>query len=196
MSHFQCLSWEFIRARPSHTDSLLSRILDSIAPSNISIPVSHWLRTCIVLKLTLTNGCVRLELARETELQRSTVSEIVDSLSAEGLIEEIGEGESTGGRRPTMLRLRTVGAIAIGVAITPTRTTVATSDLAGRIIAQEWSFTNPEPDRTLDNVIDCVRHFSDKNKDSIEAVGISIPGLVDPSTGSAIYVPYFNWRDL
>src|SRR5438046_6280210 len=138
----------------------------------------------------------RAEIARETELQRSTVSEIVDSLSAEGLIEEIGEGESTGGRRPTLLRLRTVGPIAIGVAIPPTRTTVATSDLAGRIIAQEGSFTDPDPDRTLDNVIDCVRHFSDKNKDSIEAVGISIPGLVDPSTGSAIYVPYFNWRDL
>jgi len=138
----------------------------------------------------------RAEIARETELQRSTVSEIVDSLSTEGLIEEIGEGESTGGRRPTLLRLRTVGPIAIGVAITPTRTTVATSDLAGRIIAQEGSFTDPDPDRNLDNVIDCVRHFSEKNKDSIEAVGISIPGLVDPSTGSAIYVPYFNWRDL
>lgn len=78
----------------------------------------------------------RAEIARETELQRSTISAIVDSLTEEGLIEEVGEGESTGGRRPTLLRLRTAGAMALGVAITPTLTTVATSDLAGRIVEQ------------------------------------------------------------
>jgi hypothetical protein len=50
---------------------------------------------------------------------------IVDDLKTDGLVEEIGEGESTGGRKPTMLRLRTAGPIAIGVAITPTFTTVA-----------------------------------------------------------------------
>src|SRR5438445_965353 len=58
----------------------------------------------------------RAEIARETALQRSTISTIVDSLQREGLVEEIGEGESTGGRRPTMLRLRTAGPIGIGVA--------------------------------------------------------------------------------
>src|SRR5439155_19849422 len=30
---------------------------------------------------------------------------------------------------------------------------------------------------------------------SIESVGVSLPGLVDPSTGTAIYIPYFKWRD-
>jgi predicted NBD/HSP70 family sugar kinase len=29
----------------------------------------------------------------------------------------------------------------------------------------------------------------------IEAIGISLPGLVDPETGEAIFVPYFKWRD-
>src|SRR6266853_1121226 len=43
----------------------------------------------------------RAEIARESELQRSTVSAIVDALQSEGLVEEVGEGESTGGRRPT-----------------------------------------------------------------------------------------------
>lgn len=52
----------------------------------------------------------RAEIARETELQRSTVSAIVEDLTREGLIEEVGEGESTGGRRPTMLKLRAYAA--------------------------------------------------------------------------------------
>jgi predicted NBD/HSP70 family sugar kinase len=95
-----------------------------------------------------------------------------------------------------MLRLRTKEAIAIGVAITPTHTTVATSDLAGRVIEQEAFLTDPDPDRTLNEVIALARDFSSRNKGSIEAVGVSLPGLVNPSTGNAVYVPYFNWRDI
>ncbi len=138
----------------------------------------------------------RAEIARETNLQRSTISAIVDALTGEGLVEEVGEGESTGGRRPTLLRLRTKEAIAVGVAITPTSTTVATSDLAGRIVEQREFLTDPNPDKTLGEVIALVREFSVTNKGSIEAVGVSLPGLVDPSTGNAIYIPYFKWRDI
>lgn len=138
----------------------------------------------------------RAEIARETALQRSTISAIVESLTKEGLVEEVGEGESTGGRRPTLLRLRTKEAIAVGVAITPSCTTIATSDLAGCIVEQEEFPTNPDPDQTLGEVIALIRKLSLRNHGSIEAVGVSLPGLVDPSTGNAVYVPYFKWRDL
>ena len=136
----------------------------------------------------------RAEIARESELPRSTVSAIVEDLTREGLIEEVGAGESTGGRRPTMLKLRAAGPIAVGVSITPTCTTVATSDLAGRVIDQHEFLT--DPDKTLSEVIDVVRDFSVRYAGSIEGVGISLPGLVDPSTGNALYIPYFLWRDL
>jgi len=138
----------------------------------------------------------RADIARETNLQRSTISAIVEALKTEGLVEEVGEGESTGGRRPTMLRLRTKEAIAIGVAITPSLTTVATSDLAGRVIEQKEFLTDADSDETLDQVIDLVQEFTRRNKGSIEAVGVSLPGLVDPATGSAVYIPYFQWRDI
>ena len=138
----------------------------------------------------------RAEIARETALQRSTISTIVEALKIEGLIEEIGEGQSTGGRRPTMLRLRMSGPIAIGVAIRPTRTVIATSNLAGRVLEQEEFPTDPDPEKTLLGIISSVRKFSERNPASIEAVGICLPGLVDPGTGQAIYVPHFKWRDL
>jgi predicted NBD/HSP70 family sugar kinase len=138
----------------------------------------------------------RAEIARETALQKSTISTIVDELESDGLIEKIGEGESTGGRRPTMLRLRTAGPIGIGVAVTPTLTTVATSDLAGRIVEQEEFLTEPDPEQMLQRVIASVGKFSRRNAASIEGVGVSIPGLVDPEAGLAVYVPYFKWRDV
>ena len=136
----------------------------------------------------------RAEIARETELQRSTVSAIVEDLKTEGLVEEVGEGESTGGRRPTLLKLRAAEPIALGVSITPTCTTIATSDLAGRVLDQEEFLTDPA--KTISQVIDVVREFTTRYKGSIEGVGLSLPGLVDPSTGTALYIPYFLWRDL
>ena len=137
----------------------------------------------------------RAEIARETALQRSTVSAIVDDLQTAGLIEEVGEGESTGGRPPTLLQLRSAGAIAIGAAITPTATILATSDLAGRVLKQKEFATHREYDRTLDELIESIEEILKHNVGTIEGVGISLPGLVDPATGTAIYVPYFKWRD-
>jgi N-acetylglucosamine repressor len=136
----------------------------------------------------------RAEIARETALQRSTISAIVEDLKSEGLVEEVGEGESTGGRRPTMLKLRAAEPIALGVSITPTCTTIAISDLAGRVIDQEEFLT--DSDQTLNQVITVIRQFTARYKGSIEGVGVSLPGLVDPSTGTALYIPYFLWRDL
>jgi predicted NBD/HSP70 family sugar kinase len=137
----------------------------------------------------------RAEISRETNLQRSTISAIVESLKIEGLVEEIGEGESTGGRRPTLLRLHTKEPIALGVSITPTCTTIATSDLAGRVISQREFFTDPNPTKTFDEVIKTLREFLLQNH-GVEGAGVSLPGLVDPTTGTLVYVPYFQWRNL
>ena len=138
----------------------------------------------------------RAEIARVTDLQRSTVSTIVDELTMVGLIEEVGEGESTGGRRPTMLRLRTAGAVGIGVAINPTLTTMATTDLAGRVLLQEDFPTNQDPEKTMGRVLESIERLLEQSGKSIEAIGVCFPGLVDPETGTAIYIPFFKWRDL
>src|SRR5438067_3914391 len=99
----------------------------------------------------------RAEIARETELQRSTISTIVEDLKAEGLIEEIGEGESTGGRRPTLLRLRASGALAIGVDVTPSCTTVATCDLAGRVLEREEFEVSASPEQLTEVIAESAR---------------------------------------
>jgi predicted NBD/HSP70 family sugar kinase len=138
----------------------------------------------------------RAEIARETALQRSTVSTIVESLKADGLIEEIGAGESTGGRRPTLLRLRAAGATVIGVDITPTQTTIATSDLAGRVLAQTRFTTNADYKKSLTRLIDCVFELAGTDFEQIDSIGVSLPGMVDPASGKSLYVPYFKWRDL
>jgi len=135
----------------------------------------------------------RAEIAQETALQRSTISIIVDELKAQGLIEEF-EGESTGGRPPTLLQLRAADAIAIGVDLSTKNTIVAASDLAGRVLDQEEFPTDPSSQVTLEKIIESIRKLIKKGI-GIEGVGISIPGLVDSETGIALFVPRFKWRD-
>jgi predicted NBD/HSP70 family sugar kinase len=138
----------------------------------------------------------RADIARSTELQRSTVSTIVEELKEEGLIEEIGAGASTGGRRPTLLRLRAAGATAIGVDITPSSTAIVTSDLVGRVLARERFENSPRPDELAAQVIERLREIAAREYEgAIAGVGVSLPGLVDTGSGRAIYIPYFRWRD-
>ena len=149
----------------------------------------------IVLNYVRERGPIsRAEIAHETALQRSTVSLIVEELRIDGLIEELS-GESTGGRPPILLSLRTADAVAIGVDVGTTRTIVATSDLAGRVLHQEQFETSPDANKTTKSIIDLSRKLISQNNGTIEGIGISLPGLVG-AEGKELFVPTFDWRDL
>ena len=149
----------------------------------------------IVLNYVRERGPIsRAEIAHETALQRSTISLIVEDLRVEGLIEELS-GESTGGRPPILLSLRTADAVAIGVDVGTTRTIVATSDLAGRVMQQEQFETSADATHTTRSIIELSRKLIAKNNGTIEGIGISLPGLVS-AEGKELFVPTFNWRDL
>src|SRR5215203_5371837 len=95
----------------------------------------------------------RAEIARETALQRSTVSAIVDDLHAAGLVEEIGTGDSTGGRKPTLLKLKTGVPVAVGVDVTPRKTTIALADLAGQVLEKETFSTSANMDFMTEQIL-------------------------------------------
>jgi predicted NBD/HSP70 family sugar kinase len=135
----------------------------------------------------------RAEISQETELQRSTVSLIVDELKTRGLIYEI-EGESTGGRPPTLLRLRAAAWLAIGIDVGTAQTTMAVADLVGRVVDRDTFATSPDTTAMFRRVVSGVQKFL-KSHAKIEGIGVSVPGLVDPETGSALFIPHFKWRN-
>jgi predicted NBD/HSP70 family sugar kinase len=137
----------------------------------------------------------RADIARETELQRSTVSAIVDELQNAGLIEELGIGDSTGGRKPTLLKLKTGTPVAIGVDITPRQTTIALADLAGKVLEKDEFPTSPDHDFMTRQIVERVSKFAKKYPDSELEVGVSVPGIADQTIGTTLYVPYFQWHD-
>ncbi len=135
----------------------------------------------------------RAEISYETALQRSTVSLIVEELLKRGLIYEV-EGESTGGRPPSLLRLRAAGYMAIAVDLGTAHTTIAVADLVGRIIDRELFDTDPDAATNFHRIVSSVKKFVNIYA-NIEGIGVSVPGLVEPDTGTVIFIPHFKWRN-
>ena len=137
----------------------------------------------------------RAEIARETALHRSTVSVITDDLVSAGLIVQIGEGSSSGGRKPTLFKLKTDTPVAIGIDVTLRTATVAVADLAGKMIEQETFSTSPNMEFMTGQILERVKRMAAKYEGHGLEIGMSVPGLVDQKLGRIFHVPYFNWRD-
>ncbi len=135
----------------------------------------------------------RADIAKVIELQRSTVSLIVDELLQADLIEEI-EGESSGGRPPQLLSLKTTKAVVIGVDLGKKVTIVGTSDLSGRLLEKQDFPTDPDFNRTISRIIESINYFVAKNKCSIEGIGVSLPGLVESWKGEVVNIPHLDWH--
>jgi predicted NBD/HSP70 family sugar kinase len=148
----------------------------------------------IILNYIREEGPIsRAEIARRTALQRSTVSLIVEELIKIGLVDEV-YGESSGGRPPQLLSLRATHAIAVGVDLGKKRTIVATTDLAGRILEKKEFPTDRDSGKTIDQIIDAIVYFINKNGGSIEGIGVSVPAMVESETGTVLTIPYLNWK--
>ena len=76
----------------------------------------------------------RVELAEGTGLTNQTVSNVVRRLLDEGLVQEIGQAPSQGGKRRTLLSLRADAAYAVGIHLDPDSTVAVLLDLAGRVL--------------------------------------------------------------
>lgn len=165
---------------------------------SVSVARSNTIRDInrqIILNYVREVGPVsRADIARKTELQRSTVSLIVDELIHADLIEEI-EGESSGGRPPQLLSLKTSNAVALGIDLGKKVTIVGTSDLSGRLLDKREFPTDPDFEKTIRQIIEVSQNLIAKNKGSIEGIGLSIPGLVELGSNKVVHTPHFNWRN-
>jgi predicted NBD/HSP70 family sugar kinase len=88
-----------------------------------------------ILDLIRSSGVVsRIELADRSGLTGASISRIVKQLLADGLILETGFGDSTGGRRRTLLQLNPRSRYALGVSLDITSITYVLTDLSGSIV--------------------------------------------------------------
>jgi predicted NBD/HSP70 family sugar kinase len=71
----------------------------------------------------------KLDLMQASGLTGSTLTRILDELTAQGLLEEVGFGESTGGRRPILYQTNATYGYALGLDISRTYSKLVLTDL-------------------------------------------------------------------
>jgi len=150
----------------------------------------------IVLELIRANQPIsRADLARSSGLQRSTVSQIVEQLISEKWVCEGAVATSPRGRRPTLLGLNE-DLVAIAIDIHPHQATIATVDLKGRLLSRSQVPLSSNPATSAKLLSDCmIRMKQALGGKSIEGIGISVPGRVDPRTQRLIFAPNLRWPD-
>lgn len=90
-----------------------------------------------VLDLIRSSGTVsRIELAEMSGLTATSITRIIKSLIDEGLVVETGFGDSTGGKRPSLIELNLLARYAVGLSLDDARLTYVVTDLGGNVVGQ------------------------------------------------------------
>ena len=126
-------------------------------------------------------------------MQRSTISLIVEELLQEKWLVEGDTVRLPRGRRPTFLRLNE-DRVVIGVDIRPIQTTIALADVNGQFLSQEI-FPTPQ---LVKPAIEAIRNRIQKLVSlspgkTIEGIGVSVPGRVNPANGRLVFAPNLKW---
>ena len=144
----------------------------------------------------------RAAIAKATSLAKPTVSAIIDDLLAEGLVREIGVAAPTpgGGRPPMLLEFNARSQYILGIQVGVRRTTVVVADALGNELER---VELPTP---RGNAVSALKKMAaagmnvlttaGASRDTLAAVGVCMPGLVDLHSGICLLAPNLAWRNV
>jgi predicted NBD/HSP70 family sugar kinase len=140
----------------------------------------------------------RAKIAQMTNLNKSTVSSIVNSLLDEMLLEEQEAKSRNVGRNPINLRLKTgkhfFGAIYLDSALTR----LAIVDIQGTVLqCQDIETDTAHPEQFI---VRCIRELevlrAPGGYPEFMGIGITVAGIVDSSQAKVVFAPNLGWEDL
>ena len=152
----------------------------------------------LVLRTIVTNNSIsRAEIARITSLTRTTVSDIVADLMAEGLVSEVGVGTSLGGKNPILLSLVEDSRFLIGLDLAQREFLGAVFNLRGKIrFMTRQPVNNRSGKEALDSIYEILDGLVKTSYQPIMGIGIGTPGLVNTSEGVIVNAVNLDWQNL
>jgi len=152
----------------------------------------------LVLQTIFSHDSIsRAEVARITHLTRTTVSDVVTGLLSAGLVEEIGHGESIGGKSPILLSIVTNSRYMIGLNLAQDKFVGAVVNLRGEI---KEIVEIPVHDDNGENAIKLVYQILDqltrKKFKPLVGIGVGTPGLVNTREGVVVNAVNLEWQNL
>ncbi|NLY42406.1 MAG: ROK family transcriptional regulator [Clostridiaceae bacterium] len=156
------------------------------------------MNTSFILNTIREKGPIsRAEVAKITGLTPATVTNITAELIKYHLILEAERGESSGGRKPVMLRINTNGYYVIGVYIGSTYIDIVVSNFnSDNIYSDKIRIdTRIAGEIVLKKAAEKIKDWMDNNKDKkILGAGIGVHGLVQSKEGISLYAPNLGWE--
>ena len=156
-----------------------------------------------VLRLIRSSGPLsRADAAEQTGLTRPTISAVVAELLAEGWIQEVGTGESSGGRPPILLQFNPKARWVIGAELGAGHVRAILTDLNGTVAHRiKYRVESSDPMVELGRLERAVRELLDVVAAQpvpvpVAGLGLGITGMVDHKAGVWQYSPHFDVENL
>lgn len=176
------------------------RKLDINNPSRANHSVLRDFNEMLVLNMVRERQPIsRVDIARFTGLEGSTISKIVTRMLDEEFIYEDGvsEASSHGGRKKRFLHLNPKKLYAIGVDLSDPQHTIALSDFSGHILRSDSLPNQRDPQSALKAVAKSINKMlqTAAAKDRVAGIGVSLVGLVDSKEGRVLVGENLGWGE-
>ncbi|EPU3933591.1 DNA-binding transcriptional regulator NagC [Morganella morganii] len=165
-----------------------------------NIDLVKQLNGAVVYRLIDRSGPIsRIQIAEQSQLAPASVTKITRQLLERGLIKEVDQQASTGGRRAISIISEHRAFQTIGVRLGRHDATIALFDLSGRALEEETSSleatSQADAEAKLITLIDNFRQTHQRRIRELIAIAVILPGLVDPDRGIVRYMPHITVND-
>lgn len=142
------------------------------------------------------NGISRIDISREFGITPAAVGKVINEFLEKKIIVEEREGESSGGRKPSLLNINKdkIGNI-LGVYFAPTFVQVTIGDIDGNIISTRRYRLGDLGGDIVGSTEEIIEKELTKNED-IEVISVVMNGLVDSERGVSIFSPHYNTKNI
>ncbi len=148
-----------------------------------------------VLQLIRAEGSIsRAALAEKTGTSPFLIAKTCDRLLAAKFIVEAGQGDSTGGRRPTLLSLKPKFGRLLGIHLGTVNVRIVVTDFRGDVIeyikGESRAAEGPEVAiQHLIHLLDQILKKAGISYAELNGIGIGISGVLDRGTGAVLFWP-------
>lgn len=162
-----------------------------------NIDLVKQLNSAAVYRLIDQQGPIsRIQIAEQSQLAPASVTKITRHLIERGLIKEVDQQASTGGRRAISIVTETRNFQAIGVRLGRYDATITLFSLSAKPLAEEhYALPEKTQDTLQEALLNAINQFIENNARKIReliAISIILPGLVDPDGGIVRYMPHIH----
>ncbi len=148
-------------------------------------------------------SCSRADLVRASGLSAPTVTNVVKDLLAEDLVEPLGEGESSGGRPPDMIRFKAERGCLLAAEISAESISFLLTDLNGsELESKKFSLakrkTTPEAIcGYIGEELKMLLRKQKKTREQLLALVVGVPAITNVEEGSVLSISTLEgWRSV